>query len=122
MVRRAAALLTFEAVVLAGLGLLDAVATVRGDEQVDKAAAFGFAASAVLVAALVMLLSRAVLRGRGWARTPALVVQLLALPVGTDQVLGGVYVTGTLVLLVAGATAYHLLAAGSAGSGEEQPS
>ncbi|MEO6206042.1 MAG: hypothetical protein ABIO67_11770 [Mycobacteriales bacterium] len=111
-VRRAAGLLSVEAVLLGALGLLDAVATVRSDEQIDRTAAIGFAASAVLVALVVMVLSRAVLRGRGWARTPALVLQVLALPVGTDQVLGGVWLTGSAVLLIAGATGYHLLAAG----------
>ncbi len=116
LVQRAAGLLAVEAVLLAGLGLLDLLALLRSDDsgpnQVDAAAAVAFAGLAVLTALVLALLAVAVHRRRGWARTPALVLQLVALPVGTDQVLSMVWLTGTLVLLLAGATAYHLLAAG----------
>lgn len=104
---RAAVLLLVEAaalLALAGFGAYEARA-----DAADPAAALGAAAGAALLALLLLTLAAALRGGRRWPRTPALVLQLLALPVGTDQLLGGVVLPGLLVLLLAGATGYHLL-------------
>jgi len=117
LVQRGAGLLAVEAALLTALGLFNVVAVLRSTpasgsgDQVERGAALGFAAATLLTGLVVALLARAVLRRCGWARTPALVVQLVALPVGADQVLSQVWLTGSLVLLLAGATTYHLLAA-----------
>ena len=105
-VRRAASLLVTEGAALALLGVVAAAVA----DQDDRAAGLATAAFAVLGGGLLALLARALTRGRGWARTPAIVLQLLAFPVGTDQLRGGAYVAGAVVLLVAGATLFHLVA------------
>lgn len=96
---------------VAVLGLTAALSTVAGQESF-RDAALGLAATAALSALALAGLGLAVLHGHGWARTPALVLQLVALPVGTDQLLNRQWVTGPAVLLLAGTTAFHLLAAG----------
>ncbi len=108
--RRAAALLLLESLALAVLAVVAGLATAAGEEAF-RGAALGLAVSTAAAALLVLGLGLAVRRARSWARTPALVVQLVALPVGTDQVLGHQWVTGSALLLIAGATAFHLLAA-----------
>ncbi len=109
--QRAGWLLYGEGLVIAALGLAAALSTASGQESFLDAA-LGLAATALLSALALAVLGRAVLTGRGWARTPALVLQLVALPVGTDQLLNGQWAPGPAVLLLAGATAFHLLAAG----------
>ncbi|MCU1673799.1 MAG: hypothetical protein JWN77_1912 [Frankiales bacterium] len=104
MTRRAAALLAVEGVALAVLGLVDGL---RADAD-DRRAAVATTVFAVLAGLLLLGLARAVQRRQGWARTPAVVLQLLALPVGTDLVRGGVWAAGVPVLLLAGATVFHL--------------
>ena len=107
---RAGWLLYGEGLVIAALGLAAALSTASGQESFLDAA-LGLAATAALCALTLAALGRAVQRGKGWARTPALVLQLVALPVGSDQLLNGQWATGPLVLLLAGATAFHLLTA-----------
>lgn len=118
--RRAALLLGVEAVALAVLGLRASYQTAVG-EEVYRGAALGLAALTLLAGVLVLGLASAVARGRSWARTPALVVQLVALPVGTDQVLSRQLATGPLLLLLAGATAFHLLTAPGSQSSTSSP-
>ncbi len=106
---RAAALLGLEGAVLLALAVVAGLATAAGQEAF-RGAALGLAAVTAGAGLLVLGLGLALLRGAGWPRTPALVIQLVALPVGTDQLLGRQWVAGTVVLLLAGATAWHLLA------------
>jgi hypothetical protein len=105
--RRAGALLVVEGAALTLLGVADAVATVVGSPE-DTVASAGVAVFAAAVGVLLLGLGRAVWRRRGWARTPAIVLQLLALPVGTDQVRAGAWPIGGAVLLLAGVTLFHL--------------
>jgi hypothetical protein len=107
-VRRAAVLLAVEGAALAGLGIVDAVAAATTDPA-NRGAAYGVAVVAVVAGAVLLLLARGVDRVRAWARTPAIVLQVLALPVGIDQVRGGAPLLGVLVLLLAGGTMYHLV-------------
>jgi hypothetical protein len=83
-------------------------------EPDDRAASLGVAAFAVAGGTLLGLLGRAVGRSRGWARTPALVLQLLAFPVATGLAQGGVWLAAAPLFLLAGATSYHLIVAGRA--------
>jgi len=117
VVRRAAVLLAVEALALIALGVVDGIATAVGTPE-DRGAALGIAAVAVGVGLVVLLLARAIDRLRGWARTPSVVLQLIAFPVGTDLVLGRVWLPGIVVLLLAGATLYHLAVAGPAFTGD----
>ncbi len=56
------------------------------------------AALAVGTGLVLLLLARALSRARAWARTPAVVVQLFALPVGYGLVQGRVCLAAALVL------------------------
>ncbi|GAC1612013.1 MAG: hypothetical protein NVS3B26_30690 [Mycobacteriales bacterium] len=79
-------------------------------------AGFGIGTGLVLA-----LLARAIRRCHGWARSPAIVLELVALPVGVGLLQGHLWGVGGPVLLVAGATLYHLFAAGPAfASGSEE--
>ena len=104
---RAGVLLVVEGAVLALVGLLAAVLA----EPDDRSTATATAAFAVVGGVILALLGKAMLRGAGWARTPSIVLQLLAFPVGTDLARGQVWVAAVPVLLLAGATTYHLVLA-----------
>lgn len=112
-VRRAAALLVVEGVALAVLGVVFAVATAVGTPT-NRGLSFGVAGFAVATGAVLVLLARAVDGRRSWARSPAVVLQLLAFPVGVGLLQGRVWVAGLPVLLLAGATLWHLVTAGPA--------
>jgi hypothetical protein len=104
MTSRAAALLAVEGVALAVVGVVDGL---LADAQ-DRSAAVATAVFALLGGLLLVGLGRAVQRRQSWARTPAVVLQLLALPVGTDLLRGKVWAACVPVLLLAGATLFHL--------------
>jgi hypothetical protein len=104
MTRRAAALLAAEGVALATVAVVDGLRTRADDQQ----AALATTVLAVVGGVLLLLLARGVLRRRTWPRTPAVVVQLLCFPVGTDQLRGGAWAAGVPLLLLAGATLWHL--------------
>ena len=109
-VRFAALVAVVQGWALIALGLLVAVLT-----AVHTPDSYGRAAlSAVLAAAggvLLLLLGRAVGRARAWARTPVMVLQLLALPVGyTLAFPSGQPLYGIPVLLLAVAELYLLFA------------
>ena len=79
--RRAALLVALEGVLLVGLGVVYAAAGVLGQPE-DRAGTVLAGAIVVAVGGLLLLVARALDRARGWARSPAVVVQLFALPVG----------------------------------------
>jgi hypothetical protein len=108
---RASWLLLVEGAGLTVVGLADGIATVVGDPD-DRAASLGVALFAVAGGLLLLGLGRAVRRRRGWARSPAVVLQLLAFPVGTGLAQGGVWAAAVPVFLLAGATLYHLVLVG----------
>lgn len=105
-VRRAALLLAVEGVALAAVGVADGVATVAGTPA-DRTSSLVIAAFAIGAGVVLLVLARAVDRLHRWARSPAVVFQLLALPVGTGLVQGRVWVAAVPVFLLAGATLYH---------------
>jgi hypothetical protein len=108
---RASLLLLVEGAALTVIGLVDGVATVVGEPD-DRAASLGVALFAVAGGLLLLGLGRAVGRRRGWARSPGIVLQLLAFPVATGLVQGRVWAAAIPVFLLAGATLYHLVVAG----------
>jgi hypothetical protein len=93
----AAALVALEGLALVVLGVVYGVAGLLGD-PFDRAATLLEAGLAVLVGVLVLLVARGIADVRGWARSPAVVVQLLALPVGYGLVQGGVWLAAVPVL------------------------
>ena len=106
-VRRAAVLLVTEAVGLAGLAAVYLVGGVTGDALSRTGALLG-AAMFALLAGLLLLLARAVDAVRGWARSPVVVLQLLALPVGIGLAQAQIWPAAVPVLLLAGAVLYQL--------------
>ena len=106
-VARAALLVAVEGLALTGLGVAYGVAGVVGD-PFDRTATLLEAAFAVATGVLVLLVARALAQVRGWARSPAVVLQLLALPVGVGLVQGQVWLAAVPVLLLAGSVLYLL--------------
>ncbi|MDT4987916.1 MAG: hypothetical protein QOI74_2010, partial [Micromonosporaceae bacterium] len=78
----------------------------------NRGLSYGVAGFAVGGGAVLMLLARAVDRRQGWARAPAGVLQLLALPVGVGFLQGGIWAAGVPLLLFAVATLWHVTRAG----------
>jgi hypothetical protein len=106
-VARAALLVAVEGVALTVLGVAYGVAGAVG-EPFDRTATLVEAAFAVVGGVLVLLVARGLARVRGWSRSPAVVVQLLALPVGVGLVQGQVWTAAVPVLLLAGSVLYWL--------------
>jgi hypothetical protein len=111
-VRRAAVLLAVEGVALLVLGIIFTVATATGSPE-NRGLSYGVAGFAVAGGAVLLLLARAVDRRQGWARSPAVVLQLLAVPVGIGFLQGGHWAAGVPILLVAAATLWHVIRAES---------
>jgi hypothetical protein len=109
-VTRAALLVAIEGAALSALGLAYGAAGLLG-EPFDRTATLLEAALAVLVGGLLLLVARGLAQVRGWARSPAVVVQLLALPVGAGLVQGRVWTAAAAVLGLAGAVLYLLATA-----------
>ncbi len=106
-VARAAVLVAVEGVALVLLGAAYGVAGLVGD-PFDRTATLLEAAFAVGAGGLVLLVARGLARVQGWSRSPAVVLQLLALPVGVGLVQGRVWLAAVPVLLLAGAVLYCL--------------
>jgi hypothetical protein len=99
-----------EGLALVVLGVGYGVAGIVG-EAFDRAATLIEAGIAVAVGVVVLLVARGLADLRGWARSPAVVVQLLALPVGYGLVQGRVWWAAVPVLGLALAVLYHLFTA-----------
>lgn len=100
-VRLAGLVLVVEAAGLVLLGAVDLAKVVTGSPRSTVFAVVA-AGLAVGTAGVLLLLSRALRRLRGWAYTPTIVLQLLALPVGYSlAVQAGLWAYGGPVLLLA---------------------
>ena len=108
-VTRAALLVGVEGAALTVLGLGYGVAGVVG-EPFDRLGTLIEAAFVVLVGLLVLLVARGMTRAAGWSRSPAVVLQLLAVPVGVGLVQGQVFYAAVPVLGLAAGVLYHLAA------------
>ena len=111
-VRRGALLLAAEGMVLLVVGVAVAIATAAGSPE-NRGLSYGVAGFALAGGAVLLLLARAVDRRQGWARSPAVVLQLLSVPVGVGFLQGGHWGVGVPILLVAAATLWHLIRAES---------
>jgi len=107
-VTRAALLVGLEGTALTVLGLGYGVAGVVG-EPFDRLATLLEAAFVLGVGLLMLAVARGLQQVRGWSRSPAVVLQLLALPVGVGLAQGGVWYAAVPVLGLAGAVLYQLL-------------
>lgn len=107
--RWAVGLLAAQALAVAGvaafLGYEDL--TARPTNPGSAAAVTGYV---VLLAALLALLAWALWRRRAWARGPAVVLELLLMPIGYYMSVGGLPWLGVPVLLAGGVTAGLLVA------------
>ena len=99
--------MALEGAALTVLGLGYGVAGLVGD-PFDRTATLLEAGLAVLAGVLVLLVARGLGRVQGWSRSPAVVVQLLSLPVGIGLVQGRVWAAAVPVLLLAGTVLYEL--------------
>ena len=106
-VTRASLVVALEGVVLFLLGLGYGVAGLVGD-PFDRTATLLEAAFAVVTGGLLVVVARGLSRIDGWSRSPAVVVQLLALPVGYGLVQGQVWWAAIPVLLLAGTVLFLL--------------
>ena len=106
-VTRAAVLVGVEGAALVVLGAGYGAAGALGD-PFDRTATLLEAAFAVLAGVLVLLVARGLAHVRGWARSPAVVLQLLALPVGVGLVQGRVWYAAVPVLGLAATVLYQL--------------
>ena len=112
-VRRAALLLGLEGAALLVVGVVFAIATATGSPT-NRGLSFTLAGFAVGAGVVLGLLGRSLARLRGWVRSPSVVLQLLAFPVGVGLLQGGLWAAGVPVLLVAGATLWHLISSARA--------
>jgi len=106
-VTRASLLVGVEGVLLGALGLGYGVAGVVGD-PFDRAATLLEAGFAVLAGLLLLVLARGLSQVAGWTRSPAVVLQLLALPVGVGLGQGQIWYAAAPVLGLAVAVLYQL--------------
>ena len=98
--RTAAALVGLQGTVLVGTGVFFAVETVVA-ESFDELGAWLIGVMALVAGVVVLLVARGLLAARPWARSPALLVQVLSLPVGIQLLQGGRWYLGVPALVVA---------------------
>lgn len=106
-VRLAALLVALEGLALLLLGAGFGVAGVVGDPD-DRSFTLAEAALVVALGGALLWLGRALSRERGWARSPAVTVQLLALPAGVGLAQNDVWPIAVVVLGLAGSVLYLL--------------
>lgn len=106
-VRVAALLLLVEGVAVTLLGLGYGTAAVLGEPE-NRTGTLLEAGMVVALGAALLVLARGVDRARGWARSAAVTVQLLALPVGVAALQNGVWWLAGVLLGLAGAVLYQL--------------
>ena len=106
-VRVAALLLLVEGAALTVLGLGYGTAAVVA-EPLDPRGTLLEAGMVVALGAGVLVLARGVAGVRGWARSAAVTVQLLALPVGVVALQNGVWWLAAVVLGLTGGVLYQL--------------
>jgi hypothetical protein len=95
------ALLALEGFLLIGLGVADGVVTLLGGDA-DRAPALAAAAFAIAIGAVLLVLARAVSRGHGWARGPAVALNLFPVVLGASLLGSGVWWVAVPLLLLGG--------------------
>jgi hypothetical protein len=104
LVRRLSLLLLLEGAALSALGLgYGGYALSRSGDHLPAE----LAGVAALVAGVVLLVvGRAVGQGRGWARSPAVTLNIFPLPVAFQALAAGAWWVGVPLLLLAGSVLY----------------
>ena len=102
--RRLAALLALEGALLVALGVVYAAVSCYGAK--DRAAAELAAGAAVLAGAVLLVLARAAARGRGWSRSPAVVLNVFPFPIALGVVQAGDWWAALPLLGLAGSVLY----------------
>ncbi|MGA8116547.1 MAG: hypothetical protein WCA46_23060 [Actinocatenispora sp.] len=110
--KTAIGLLWAQGVALLALGIWLAVASLVG-HPTERGASITEAVIAVVLAVLLGSLGWWLAQGRSWARGPAIVLQLMLLPVGYFMITGGVAWAGVLVIALGLGTAALLIAPAS---------
>jgi hypothetical protein len=104
---RAAVLVAVEGLALLVLAAAYAVGGLAGDPQSRAGAELG-ALFIALAGAALLAVARGLARRQGWSRSPAVVAQLLALPVGVTLAQVGAWRSAVPILVLAGAVLAHL--------------
>lgn len=105
----AAALTALEGLALAGLGVYMLVVGIAGDPDSPQQAETG-GITLLALAALPLIAARGLRLGRRWSRGPALITQLMALPVAwTLYSTGGAMIAAAVALAVAAVAVVALL-------------
>jgi hypothetical protein len=104
LIRRLALLLAVEGMLLVALGIVYGAASLTDDS--DRTPAELAAGAAVLAGVVLLLLARGVERRRGWARSPAVVLNVLPLPVALGAFQAGAWWVGAPIVLLAGSVLY----------------
>ena len=105
VVRRIAQLLAVEGVALGLLAVGYAIVSATGRPENLLGAELA-ALSALAAGVALLALSRGTARGRTWPRSPAVVLNLLPLPVALGLLQGGVWWVGLPLLALAGSVLY----------------
>jgi hypothetical protein len=104
LVRRLALLLALEGLLLIGLGVAYGVA---GLSQSSQELATELAAGlAVLTGVVLLAVARGTDRGRGWARSPAVVVNVFPFPIGLGMLDAGLWWVAVPMVVLAGSVLY----------------
>ncbi len=110
--RRAAGLVLLQAAALVVLGVVYGASGILGSPEDRRATVLaGLLAAAVGLALLVV--GRALARGRGWALSPSVLTQVFVVVVAVGLLQGGVLVVGVPLLGVAAAVLWALVTPGS---------
>ncbi|MGY1453254.1 hypothetical protein [Streptomyces sp. SS8] len=122
----AATVVAAQGVVVAGLGVTMLVMLLTGSRVDDTVQALTGAATVLALAVLPLAAARGLWLRRRWSRGPAVIVQLMALPVGWQMAQnGGVWLAaGAVIALTALAVLGFLItpaAAGALGAGPREP-
>jgi hypothetical protein len=104
LLRRLSLLLVVEGIALVVLGCAYAAVSARSDT--DRAPAELAAGAAVLTGLLLLVLARGVDRGKGWARSPAVVLNIFPLPAALSAVQAGGWWAAIPMVLLAGSVLY----------------
>ncbi len=104
LLRRLALLLFVEGVGLVAVGVGYGVTSLS--HSTDRAPAELAAGAAVAAGLVLLLLARAVDRARGWARSPAVVLNVFPFPVGLTAFQGGAWWAGIPLIGLAASVLY----------------
>ncbi|MCW2543206.1 MAG: hypothetical protein JWM40_758 [Frankiales bacterium] len=104
LLRRLALLLALEGVALVVVGVVYAVVTAGSSG--DRLPAELAAGAAVITGLLLLVLARGADRGRGWSRSPAVVLNVFPFPLALSAIQGGGWWAALPMVLLAGSVLY----------------